>query len=591
MSEYNEKICPNCHETNDLDADHCYWCKYKFDYYSHRCEHCSKIVSNVSKDGFCPNCQSSWICLKLLAILLSAIIPFFIFFSTFITDSSQSFALFALILWAILYFIFRQILYSVFDRFRTPPQSTKEKASEAFSDNNLSNIPVLFSDIPSDNDIESETQDKFSCNYCHRTMAAHEAVDVDGECFCKRCYRKKWWLYTLFSFIDFLLFGVIPIITFVLGYSFVAAASIIAFIFFSIFFKSIINSIMNHTKEYQSKEISPELDKIKKKLDNIEASHKTNKSAYNSAQQPTSEDLEQEYNEFLNKTITIKKECKDIIDAKRKKYEINVEHIKQRKRKTTIGLAIIMAICILVLTFVIGTYFLPSFGSYQREELTNGQDVVCYVTNTGDCYHKISCGYLRSVNKTTMYQAEMSGYRPCSFCWNSPKAIYSTVTKINYFQKYGTIFAVLTCVFLIIFCIIYKKEDKKIKVKIENEKSNFNKYKELLLAKVIDKLGLESDFDNNAKIFSGVPFDVEYHDGLPIAKDDRFKVYRSYYGKSYHKNPVCRGNNLLYELHIFQAMNYLCPCHFCATKIEIPIWHKKYIDLHNLYKDILDMCK
>lgn len=254
MSEYNEKICPNCNEINDIDADHCYWCKYKFDYYSHRCEHCSKIVSDVSKDGFCPNCQSSWICLKLLAILLSAIIPFFIFFSTFITDSSQLFSLFALILWAILYFIFRQILYSVFDRFRKPSQSTKEKSSEAFSSKNLSNIPVLFSDIPSDNDIESETQDKFSCIYCHRTMTAHEAVDVDGECFCKRCYRKKWWLYVLFFLIDFLLFGVIPIVTFALGYSFVAIASIIAFIIFSIFIKSIINSIMNHTKEYQPKE-------------------------------------------------------------------------------------------------------------------------------------------------------------------------------------------------------------------------------------------------------------------------------------------------------------------------------------------------
>ena len=39
-----------------------------------------------------------------------------------------------------------------------------------------------------------------------------------------------------------------------------------------------------------------------------------------------------------------------------------------------------------------------------------------YVTNTGDCYHEDGCRYLRSRNRTTLYDAYLDKYRSCSIC-------------------------------------------------------------------------------------------------------------------------------------------------------------------------------
>ncbi len=306
----------------------------------------------------------------------------------------------------------------------------------------------------------------------------------------------------------------------------------------------------------------------------------------------TSKGLEQDYNELLDKMINIKNECERSVATERIKHEANVKNIKLRKKKNITMISIAMLICVIALTFVIGTYVFPSLGSYQYEELANGKDIVCYVTNTGDCYHKINCRYLKSVNETTMYWAEMDGYRPCEICWKYPKAVYCTVTETDYLQKYGSIFAILTCLSLILFYKIYKKEDKKFKVELERENKDFEYFKKFLhLKKVINELGFENEFEITAKYYSEVPFGVSYDDDLPITKDDRFIVYRSIYGKRYHSQPVCRGDNLLYKLHIFSAMENFEPCYFCATKIEIPTWHKKYIEMHNLYKEIVNICK
>lgn len=45
-----------------------------------------------------------------------------------------------------------------------------------------------------------------------------------------------------------------------------------------------------------------------------------------------------------------------------------------------------------------------------------GLHTVCYVTDTGECYHSSGCSYLRSRNKTTVYRAKRRGYRDCSRC-------------------------------------------------------------------------------------------------------------------------------------------------------------------------------
>lgn len=43
-------------------------------------------------------------------------------------------------------------------------------------------------------------------------------------------------------------------------------------------------------------------------------------------------------------------------------------------------------------------------------------DVVVYITETGNCYHTESCGYLKSKIKTTLEEAIIEGYRRCSRC-------------------------------------------------------------------------------------------------------------------------------------------------------------------------------
>ena len=40
-----------------------------------------------------------------------------------------------------------------------------------------------------------------------------------------------------------------------------------------------------------------------------------------------------------------------------------------------------------------------------------------YVTNTGECYHKDGCGYLKSKIPISLNDARSQGYRPCSRCY------------------------------------------------------------------------------------------------------------------------------------------------------------------------------
>ena len=40
-----------------------------------------------------------------------------------------------------------------------------------------------------------------------------------------------------------------------------------------------------------------------------------------------------------------------------------------------------------------------------------------YVTDTGECYHKDGCGYLKSKISISLDDAKSRGYRPCSRCY------------------------------------------------------------------------------------------------------------------------------------------------------------------------------
>lgn len=54
-----------------------------------------------------------------------------------------------------------------------------------------------------------------------------------------------------------------------------------------------------------------------------------------------------------------------------------------------------------------------------RSRYQNG-DTIVYVTNTGECYHRRGCSYLKSKNKIELEDAVDDGYRACSRC-NPPK--------------------------------------------------------------------------------------------------------------------------------------------------------------------------
>ena len=55
----------------------------------------------------------------------------------------------------------------------------------------------------------------------------------------------------------------------------------------------------------------------------------------------------------------------------------------------------------------------------QRAYADNGNTIV-HITNTGACYHKAGCSYLKSDIEVTLSEAVDKGLRPCSRC-NPPK--------------------------------------------------------------------------------------------------------------------------------------------------------------------------
>ena len=51
-----------------------------------------------------------------------------------------------------------------------------------------------------------------------------------------------------------------------------------------------------------------------------------------------------------------------------------------------------------------------------NNNLTAESAEVVYITNTGECYHKGNCSYLKSKIETTKEKAQAAGLRACSRC-------------------------------------------------------------------------------------------------------------------------------------------------------------------------------
>lgn len=288
-------------------------------------------------------------------------------------------------------------------------------------------------------------------------------------------------------------------------------------------------------------------------------------------------------------------EYNDVIQAgiseKQQKYKQSEMKINAQKKRFIVFTTISVFILLIILTYLLGTFVFVKEIPYTREEITNGQDVVCYLTDTGDCYHKRNCSFLYSVNETTMYQAEKEGYYPCSYCWSYPKPHYEKISDVQYERYYGIIFFILFVILLVTYVFINVKYNKKCRKRIDIEKNKLNVFKKAFLIIIESGFGKEDSFSKKAMYYSKVPSEIEYKNGLPRAEDDRFTVYKSQYGKSYHTNSYCRHVRMNYELHIYVAMRFLSPCHFCTKAIEIPEWHKKYKKLYNLYKNMISICE
>lgn len=107
---------------------------------------------------------------------------------------------------------------------------------------------------------------------------------------------------------------------------------------------------------------------------------------------------------------------------------------------------IIVIVAAIIAITVIGTLILNDIAFKHEEGLV-------YRTRTGDCYHTIGCGYLRSQIPMGIEQARSSTLRACSRCGGIPKG---TIEVNNYPAAVAIVF-LIEIVITIIGFVIYNK--------------------------------------------------------------------------------------------------------------------------------------
>ncbi len=303
------------------------------------------------------------------------------------------------------------------------------------------------------------------------------------------------------------------------------------------------------------------------------------------------ENVKDEYDEFYKNLTIYRAACVIRINDEQVNHVQKIKIIKKKKKLSLIVFAILLIAVSGIITVLLDLYCFPDLDNFQYMEITNGKDVMCYVTNYGDCYHKSGCRYLRSSNKTTMYEAEKSGYKPCAVCWTTPRAKWETIKGVNYFSKTVDLLKWILPISIVLYIIICVKTFRYFKEKVIKEETNFADYKRSIKDELINTYGEKDSFIKKAKSLSDVPSDVDYKKGLPYTEDDRYIVYKSYYGKRFHSNKQCRGNFMPIKIHSFVAINILEPCYYCAELIDIPYWHENFTNLYKTYKSIITMCE
>lgn len=126
-----------------------------------------------------------------------------------------------------------------------------------------------------------------------------------------------------------------------------------------------------------------------------------------------------------------------------------------------------ISICILLFiasSIILSQVVLAGTKEYQENEYFEQTETVCYITDTGDCYHKEYCGYLHSKIKTTVSSAKAQGYRPCTACWSDTSIQEQPVTKYKTEHHYVLSYFIsligwtLICILVDLFYVRIKKK-------------------------------------------------------------------------------------------------------------------------------------
>lgn len=94
---------------------------------------------------------------------------------------------------------------------------------------------------------------------------------------------------------------------------------------------------------------------------------------------------------------------------------------------------------LLLLALLLGHPLVSTLSSQTLQEQQHQKEEVVYITDTGEKYHGINCGYLHSSKKAIeLSKAVASGYTPCSRCEGSNSYYPQTQSSSTSVQCSGT---------------------------------------------------------------------------------------------------------------------------------------------------------
>lgn len=273
-----------------------------------------------------------------------------------------------------------------------------------------------------------------------------------------------------------------------------------------------------------------------------------------------------------------------------------------------------------IIAFLMALTLMFAIAIHAFATASDNGDTIVYRTNTGECYHRHGCSYLRrSCIEITLREAVERGLRPCSRCspprYNGEipsksssvarteqskseqassssntntktKSDGSTNTKSVISSKeskeqrkrtiklWGVgiagVVVFVTAAGLFTKNAIFKKRAEEERRKKETQ---FLAEKQAFLARLNGRTIREA---------AGVPNQLKLVNGLPIDNNDApfgsFTVYRSINGRCFHDKKGCCSAS--FPMHYFEARPWLSSCSKCCVKHRAtPQWYFEYQSL------------